>query len=264
MRKILFMLIMLISFPLFAQESYEISDTKLTHFLFPTKIEFYKVSLEPHFVLIENEGENLFVQLMTLDIPEANLIIKTIDGEFYNLIIKPSKAPEKLAYILGNSNKSDGEQRGQNYNVTTKENPEDISKKILSEKPYIRSRNTATKGKMYMYIKGTYVRDSYYFVRVEYQNKSNINYKIDKTNFYISEVVTSKDRSTDILSLSPIYMFNNSNEIVGKSSNEVIYVFDKFTIDENKNLIIETLEKGGDRVLHFAISEEILSNAKLI
>lgn len=258
---ILFSLVFLLPLLSFGQiASYEVSDNKLTHFLFPTKIEFFKTSVEPDYILIENESENLFVQLMTLDVPESNVIVKTIDGAFYNFIIKPKAEVNELFHQIGKR----GESEYKTDSFLGESNPESMAREILSENGFIKSRNTVSKGNMYLYIKGAYVSKNYVFIRVMYENKSNINYIIDKTNFYISEKLSSKERSTDIQGLPILYIFNKTSTILGKTKNEIIYVFEKFTIDEEKNLIIETIERNGDRVLNFPISEETLINAKSI
>jgi len=47
--------------------------------------------------------------------------------------------------------------------------------------------------------------------------------------------------------------------VLPKSKNEYIYVFEKFTIQDNKKFTIEIWEKSGDRTLEFSFySEDVL------
>ena len=68
---------------------------------FPAKIEFKQISASIEDKIgIKMEAENIFLQFVDKKVPETNIMIKTIDGNFYSFIMKYDEDPKKLNYFF--------------------------------------------------------------------------------------------------------------------------------------------------------------------
>lgn len=106
-----------------------------------------------------------------------------------------------------------------------------------------------------------YVDQNHFYLKLFVVNKSKIKYDIDFIRFSIKNIKRSIKKSAEqYIELDPIYVYNEDMTYVnGKEKGYRVYVFDKFTIENNKKLNIEMWELNGDRKLDFDFyAEDIL------
>lgn len=116
-------------------------------------------------------------------------------------------------------------------------------------------------GKISFIATNLYVYENYFYLKLSVINKSKINYDIDFIRFTIKNKSKSVKKAADqYIELTPIYIHNKDIKTApGQETIEYIYVFDKFTIEDNKKFNIEMWEKNGDRKLGFDfLSKELL------
>ena len=73
----------------------------------------------------------------------------------------------------------------------------------------------------------------------------------------------AKRTAEQALEIAPVYVFNGaSRKIAARGTLEQVYIFRKFTIPEQKQLIIELYEKGGGRNLKLRLDNADLLKAR--
>lgn len=131
---------------------------------------------------------------------------------------------------------------------------------VLNEPQKIYSKGVNL-GKVSLIATNFYVINDRFYLKLVLNNKSKIEYEVEYERFIIKNKSKSVKKSADqFIELKPIYIKNSDKKtILPKSKNEYVYVFEKFTIQDNKKFSIEIWEKSGDRTLEFSFdSEDIL------
>ena len=95
-------------------------------------------------------------------------------------------------------------------------------------------------------------------------NHSNIDYDVDLFKFYIRDKARIKRTASQEVEVKPIYVYGNDKKIKGKSTTDLVYVLQKFTIPESKYLNIEMFELNGGRNIDLNIKNKTIVNARLL
>lgn len=137
-----------------------------------------------------------------------------------------------------------------------------IAEKILRKKGWISNRNSFYTRGMLGFIKGVYSADKKIFVLAEFKNNTNINYDVESISFLSNPVKNSvKQIEADEKIYQPVY--NTEAEVINKkSSKKVVFVFEKFTIADDKNIILIMNELEGERTISLEIKPKYISNAE--
>jgi hypothetical protein len=65
--------------------------------------------------------------------------------------------------------------------------------------------------------------------------------------------------------VTPVFVFNSgTSTIPGPGEVDQVYALRKFTIPDDKNLVVEMFEKGGGRVLSFNVTNADILKARKI
>lgn len=139
-----------------------------------------------------------------------------------------------------------------------------LVEKILNKKGWINNRNSYYTRGMLGFIKGVYSGDKKLFVLAEFKNTTNINYDIESISFLSNPI---KNKVKQIEADEKIYMpiYQSEGEIVDKKSTKrIVFVFEKFTISDNKNIILIMNEVDGERTISLKIKPQYISNAEFI
>lgn len=117
----------------------------------------------------------------------------------------------------------------------------------------------STVKKVFLAMNNIYVHnDKLYFV-ISVGNTSNINYDINFIKFYTVDKKKLKKASRQEIEKTPVYSFNSIETIAAQTNDHpIIFVFDKFTIDSDKKLVIELGEKKGGRNIAIDITQDLI------
>lgn len=109
-----------------------------------------------------------------------------------------------------------------------------------------------------------YVSKDKFFVKIIAQNKSNIDFDIDFIKFSVKNKRKIRRASQQEIYMDPLFVFNKFDKLKGNSSDQMIFVIDKFTILKNKQFQIEIEERSGERNLSIEVpTTEILNATEL-
>lgn len=133
--------------------------------------------------------------------------------------------------------------------------------KVAKMKGYINNRNSAEVRGVEGFVKGVYSGNGKIYILLEIDNRSNINYDIE-SSIFITTPIEKKGRilDTEEKNFFPIYT-NQPETIDKKSKQKLVYVFDKFTISENKTLNFVLSEIEGEREIKLEIKPKYILEA---
>ncbi|PWN59191.1 DUF4138 domain-containing protein [Chryseobacterium oncorhynchi] len=148
--------------------------------------------------------------------------------------------------------------------ITEKPDYEKTAEKILKKKGWINNRNSALVRGVEGFVKGVYSANGKIFVMLEISNRSNINYDIQNISFITSPLKKKGvDFDTEEKIFLPIYS-NQPETIAKKSTQKLVFVFDKFTINENKTLFAIVDENEGERSLKLEVKPTYILSAEYV
>src|SRR5690554_5088065 len=234
------------------------STDKFITVQFPSKVDFYQNSVSIHEkVGIRQVDDILFIQFLEPNVQETNLFVKTVDNKTYNFLLQYHENPTDLTVRIG---ASDIMKESQSNATSLPVSSSNISQKLLNESGYIKSRNISSYKNIKIILKGVYVNSNKIYVLMRIDNNSNINYDVNAYKFYITNdkgIATSEQTvDVNIVNVTP------DLKVLPKGKNNIVFMFDKFSVGDNKQLLFELTEKNGDRNLSFKILASLIDNAR--
>lgn len=229
---------------------------------------------------------------------ESNLLVITENGNIYSFLIRYKKDIEKFNYFI-NDSLSIGNESGEilrsekpekkinkmgeneeksefvenniseavtvnNYEINEKvTDTSDVYKNLCIgeiKKSAFYSKIYGKKDKITVKLKSvSYLNNDLYFT-VILKNESKLDYDINFLNFYISSKNKIKNSTTQTIPYKPKYVYNLPTKIKLNDNIEVVYVFEKFSINENKVLLVEMEEINGERTVTLEIPNNFINN----
>ncbi len=190
---------------------------------------------------------------------ETNFSVITEDGHFYSFNALYSREPEIL-----NIDMQTLQRRGETGNNASKQRgADDVKLPELNDNApeladlVMRSvyRNNERRIKhlgckrfgIQMLLKGLYVHDGLYYFHTQVCNSSNVAFDVDFIRFKVVDKKIVKRTAIQETVLTPVRSYNEETVIEGQSTVRTVYVLPKFTIPDNKLLLVELFEKNGGR-----------------
>jgi conjugative transposon TraN protein len=199
--------------------------------------------------------------------PETNMTVVTTDGRLYSFLVNYDANPRVLNYNLASTDVSSSSAvvplaHLSNMGVTQSD-LEEYSRLVLDKRkgPHVQEK----KDDITLALQGMYTQDDVFFFPLHLANSSNINYDVDFVKFYIRDKKVAKRTAIQESEVTPVFVYNaSSTTIPGPGAIDQVYALRKFTIPDDKNLVVEMFEKGGGRQLSFVVTNsDILKARKL-
>ena len=253
----------------------EVTFSKTVHIIFPSAIRYVDLGSADLLAAKADGAENVLrVKAALRDFSrESNLAVITEDGAYYTFNVKYADEPVKLSVEMTDFI-HDGEA------VNRPNNAMDIYMRELgSESPLLvklimksiyKNNNREIKhigskrfGIQYT-LKGIYTHNGLLYFHMQLKNSSNVPFDVDYITFKIVDKKISKRTAIQEQVIVPLRAHNNLTLVGGKKTERVIFTLPKFTIPDDKHLIIELNEKEGSRHQSFTIENTDLVRAKVI
>lgn len=290
MKPIIFVLLFLSTLTLFAQNDHtkvipesnvissyclDVTYDKTVHLIFPSGIAYIDLG-SPNIIAGKAEGaENVVrVKAAVKDFKEeTNFSVITDEGSFYSFIVNYSDNPEKLNIEmndflhpekLGNHPENSMEV---NLSELGDESPKTVQ--MVMEKIYKTSRkkNKLTESNQFgveFALRGIFCYNDLLFFHTEIKNTSDIPFDIDFLVFKIVDKKVVKRTAIQETIIEPVRAYNYVISVNGKESESTVFAFQKFTIPDKKQLVVELFEKNGGRHQRFIIKNGDLVKARPI
>jgi conjugative transposon TraN protein len=113
-------------------------------------------------------------------------------------------------------------------------------------------------------LKGIYTHNGLLYFHTQIKNTSNVPFDIDFITFKIVDKKVAKRTAIQETVIYPIRAFNYVTQVVGKSSERTVFTMEKFTIPDDKQLVVELFEKNGGRHQSFIVDNSDVVRANVI
>ena len=117
---------------------------------------------------------------------------------------------------------------------------------------------------MKLQIRGIYTRSATLFFSLCLSNRSHLDYDVESIRFFVTEKEGRKKAPVRLSELSPVYVYDSTLQVKGKSQATSVIVLPRFTLPNGKRLLIEVLEKNGGRHLQVEATNFTLEKARLV
>lgn len=253
----------------------EVTFSKTTHVIFPSAVKYVDLGSN-NLIAGKAEGaENVIrVKAAVEEFPEeTNFAVICEDGSFYSFNVKYASEPKLLNIEMKDF-------LHENAWCNFPNNSMDVYlKELKSESPYLvkmlmKSIYKADKRDIkhigskrfgiQTMLKGIYVYNGLFYFHTATKNSSNVPFEVDFIRFKIVDKKVAKRTAIQETIVEPVRSYNEQMEVAGKSTIRTIFVLEKFTIPDNKMLVIDLYEKNGGRHQTLKIENSDIVAAKQV
>ena len=253
----------------------EVTFNKTTHVIFPAAIRYVDLGSADLLAAKADGTDNVLrVKAALRDFSrESNLSVITEDGAYYTFNVKYADEPQKLSVEMTDF-LHDGEAVNRPNNAL-----EIYMKELGSESPMlvrlimksiykndrreIKHIGCKRFGIQYL-LKGIYSHNGLLYFHLQLKNSTNVPFDVDHLTFKIVDKKVAKRTAIQEQVIWPLRAHNNVQVIPGKSSERMVFTLPKFTIPDDKHLVVELYEKSGGRHQSFTIENADLVRARVI
>ena len=253
----------------------EVTFTKTVHVIFPAAIRYVDLGSIDLLAAKADGAENVLrVKAATQRFKkETNLSVITEDGSYYTFNVKYADEPVKLSIEM-----ADFLHTGYEINRPGNELPVYLSD-LGNESPYLVRlimetihKNNKTKikhigsknfGIQYL-LKGLYSHNELLFFHFQLKNTSTVSFNVDYLVFKIVDKKVAKRTAMQEQVIIPLRSYNQMTVVAGNKEERTVFTLPKFTIPNDKQLIIELFEKDGGRNQTLTVENADLIRAEVI
>lgn len=253
----------------------EVTYDKTVHIIFPAAVRYVDLG-SPNLIAGKADGaENVIrVKATVRDFrAETNMSVITEDGSFYTFNVRYAAEPLLLNVEMCDFI-HDGESANRPNNAMEvyltelgSESPllvrlimKSIHKQDRREVKHIGCKRF---GIQYL-LKGIYTHNGLLYFHTQIRNGSNVPFDVDFITFKIVDKKVAKRTAMQEQVIFPLRAYNYATRVAGKRDERTVFTFDKFTIPDDKCLVVELNEKNGGRHQSFIVENEDLVRARVI
>lgn len=253
----------------------EVTFSKTVHIIFPSAIRYVDLGSADLLAAKADGTENVLrVKAALRDFSkESNLAVITEDGAYYSFNVKYADEPRKLSVEMTDFI-HDGEATNRPNNAMEvymrelgSESP--LLVKLIMQSIYknndreIKHLGSKRFGIQHT-LKGVYSHNGLLYFHLQLKNSSNVPFDVDYITFKIVDKKVAKRTAIQEQVIWPLRAHNNVTLVGGKNTQRTVFTLPKFTIPDDKYLIIELHEKEGGRHQTFTVENADLVRAKVI
>jgi len=253
----------------------EVTFDKTCHVIFPAAIAYVDLG-SANIIAGKADGAENVIRLKAARRGfkgETNMSVITEDGAYYSFNVKYAREPRILNVEMADFI-HDGEA------VNRPNNSMDIYLKELgSESPVLvrlvmksiwkenkrRVKHIGSKSfGIQFLLKGIYTHNGLLYFHTEVKNTSNVPFDVDYVIWKIVDKKVARRTAIQEQVIQPLRTQNFVMNIDGNSNERTVWTMDKFTMPDDKCLVVELAEKNGGRHQSFIIENTDLVRARVI
>lgn len=253
----------------------EVAFNKTTHVIFPSEIVYVDLGDENLVAGLADGAKNVLRVKSAVKSfkTETNLTVITDDGCFFTFNVKFAKEPLLLNIEMtdfihdgeavnrpNNAQEIFLERLGQESPMLVKLIMKSIYKQDKREIKHIGSKRFGVQ----FILKSIYTNNGLLYFHTELKNTSNIAFDIDYISFKIVDKKVVKRTAMQEQVLEPLRAQNYVTVVNGKKSERTVFALEKFTIPDDKQLVIEVAEKESGRNQSFVVENGDIVRANVI
>ena len=245
------------------------NDQKNVALFFPGPIR-QGITGNDNFVFTYNrEKEQYFGLLQAKPGRESNLLVINRNGSIFSYIVRYKERLEKLNYFIpiassiGNEIPMIANTKGIFEPVERIENRtfyyQKFSSYLLDRKETIGRIKKRNESIVLSVENIVFDKEELYFV-IQIENKSTLDYDLNFLNFSIQTRQKGKRKSIQSLYQEPLFTYHRPTKIAENETARLVYVMPKFSLSDDRRVILELNEKNGERNLKLKVSHKYINN----
>ena len=253
----------------------EVTFNKTVHIIFPAPIRYVDLGSADLLAAKADGTENVLrVKAALRDFSrESNLAVITEDGAYYTFNVKYADEPRKLSVEMvdflhngeavnrpNNALEIYMNELGQESPLLVKLIMQSIYKNDRREIKHIGSKRFGIQHTL----KGIYTHNGLLYFHLQLKNSSHVPFNVDYITFKIVDKKVAKRTAIQEQVIWPLRAHNNLTVIGGNSTERMVFTLPKFTIPDDKMLVVEMNEQEGGRHQSFTVDNADLVRARVI
>lgn len=253
----------------------EVTFYKTVHIIFPSAIKYVDLGSADIIAGKADGSENVLrVKAALRDFSrETNLAVITEDGSYYTYNVKYADEPAKLNIEMKDF-LHDGEAVNRPNNsqeVYLKELGSEspllvrlIMKSIHKDDKRLVKHIGCKRFGIQSVLKGIYTHNGLLYFHTELKNSTNVPFTVDFVSFKVVDRKVAKRTAIQEQVIVPLRAYNYVTEVGGKSRERTVFTLPKFTLPDDKQLVVEINEQNGGRHQQFVVTNAELVRARVI
>ena len=253
----------------------EVTFDKTCHVIFPAAIAYVDLG-SANIIAGKADGAENVIRVKAAKRGfkgETNMSVITEDGAYYSFNVKYAREPRILNVEMTDFI-HDGEavnRPNNSMNIYLKELGSEspvlvrlVMKSIWKEnKRRVKHIGSKSFGIQFL-LKGIYTHNGLLYFHTEIKNSSNVPFDVDYITWKIVDKKVAKRTAIQEQVIQPLRTQNFVLNVAGNSNERTVWTMDKFTLPDDKCLIVELAEKNGGRHQSFTIENTDLVRARVI
>ena len=253
----------------------EVTFDKTCHVIFPAAIAYVDLG-SANIIAGKADGAENVIRVKAAKRGfkgETNMSVITEDGAYYSFNVKYAREPRILNVEMTDFI-HDGEavnRPNNSMNIYLKELGSEspvlvrlVMKSIWKEnKRRVKHIGSKSFGIQFL-LKGIYTHNGLLYFHTEIKNSSNVPFDVDFITWKIVDKKVAKRTAIQEQVIQPLRTQNFVLNVAGNSKERTVWTMDKFTIPDDKCLVVELAEKNGGRHQSFTIENTDLVRARVI
>ena len=253
----------------------EVTFDKTCHVIFPAAIAYVDLG-SANIIAGKADGAENVIRVKAAKRSfkgETNMSVITEDGAYYSFNVKYAREPRILNVEMADFiHDGDAVNRPNNsMNIYLKELGSEspvlvrlVMKSIWKEnKRRVKHIGSKSFGIQFL-LKGIYTHNGLLYFHTEIKNMSNVPFDVDYIIWKIVDKKVAKRTAIQEQVIQPLRTQNFVMNIDGNTSERTVWTMDKFTMPDDKCLVVELAEKNGGRHQTFVIENTDLVRARVI
>ena len=253
----------------------EVTFDKTCHVIFPAAIAYVDLG-SANIIAGKADGTENVIRVKAAKRGfkgETNMSVITEDGAYYSFNVKYAREPRILNVEMADFiHDGDAVNRPNNsMNIYLKELGSEspvlvrlVMKSIWKEnKRRVKHIGSKSFGIQFL-LKGIYTHNGLLYFHTEIKNTSNVPFDVDYIIWKIVDKKVAKRTAIQEQVIQPLRTQNFVMNIDGNSNERTVWTMDKFTMPDDKCLVVELAEKNGGRHQSFVIENTDLVRARVI
>ena len=253
----------------------EVTFDKTCHVIFPAAIAYVDLG-SANIIAGKADGAENVIRVKAAKRGfkgETNMSVITEDGAYYSFNVKYAREPRILNVEMTDF-MHDGEavnRPNNSMNIYLKELGSEcpvlvrlVMKSIWKEnKRRVKQIGSKSFGIQFL-LKGIYTHNGLLYFHTEIKNSSNVPFDVDFITWKIVDKKVAKRTAIQEQVIQPLRTQNFVLNVAGNSNERTVWTMDKFTLPDDKCLMVELAEKNGGRHQSFTIENTDLVRARVI
>ena len=251
----------------------EVAFNKTLHILFPSEVVYVDLG-SSDLIADKADGAQNVVRIKAAKqdfTEETNFSVITADGCFYSFTAVYSENPSRLNIEMEDWLHKDPYSDFANRQMYIRldelsgETPLTVNRIMYT----ILRRNVrdiksvgSNRFGIEVLLRGVYVHGDLFYLHVSMRNRSKVAFDIDYIRFKICDKKTARRTAVQETFVNPVRVFDEIMRVDAEAMIRNVFVFRKFTIPDDKVLVMEVYERNGGRHQRFEIENSRLVGAR--